>query len=80
MWLSWLDRHPIDKRVTGSIPGQVAGSIPGCSVYEKAINRYFSLMSLSPPPPLTHTLFLKAVKKCPQVRKKTLYYIKSKNK
>ena len=28
MWLSWLERHSIDQRVTGSMSGQ--GTYPGC--------------------------------------------------
>ena len=56
VWLSWLEHHPINRKVTGSIPSQ--GTCPGCGFgsrlrrvqggeVEQPIDVSFTSMSLS---------------------------------
>ena len=50
MWLSWLERHPINQKVVGLIPGQ--GTYLGCSSVpwsghkQEATDQSFSLTSM----------------------------------
>ena len=54
IWFSWLENHPVDLKVTGSIPGQ--GTYPSCEcgfdhvqgMYKKAANWCFSLSQSAP--------------------------------
>ena len=55
MWLSWLEHHPVDQKVAGSIPGQ--GMYPGCDfdpwsghVREGSWLMFLSHINVSPSP------------------------------
>ena len=69
VWLSWLEHHPVDQKVTGLIPSQ--GTYLGCRfdpqsgpTQEGNQSMFLSHVAIY----LSPFLSLKAMKKCPRVR------------